>query len=378
MNGRVAGWPTRCIVASRPCRLHHQRCHAGGVSNIRGQPFDVGQEPDQKSSVARVGGRCKTARQHQNANDRQDPHVGRRRFLGKKATVKPSGRLKAAVVVASVLQHTVALRIAYDGSRFDAYARNPKIRTVEGCLIGALRHEGYVEDSFKAGSRTDAGVSALENVCRATIERDHLRGLVPALQRELPAGLWVTAAASVPAGWNPRHAHTRTYRYVAVPRGEDFAAMAEACKAFLGRHHMGAFAKMEEGRNPERTIRGFTVEPHQDLWLFRTISDGYLWNQVRRMVGAVLAVGQGEATAADIATSLQSGIPHKRFKPAPAQGLLLESVQYDNLEWSQEAGRLGPHRVPGVLREATVQLDLAKHLLSLAPWPADGNQTESG
>lgn len=285
--------------------------------------------------------------------------------------VAPDAVAMTDAVASDAMAVTVALRFAYDGSRFDAYARNPGLRTVEGALIGALRKQGYVEDSFKAGSRTDAGVSALENVCRAAVQRPHLRGLVPALQRELPPGVWVTAAAQVQAGWNPRHAHTRTYRYVALPRGEDLEAMQEACAAFLGRHHMGAFAKMEEGRNPERTIRGFMVEAVDGRWTFRTTSDGYLWNQVRRMVGAALAVGQGEAKTSDIVASLKSGTPHKRFKPAPAAGLLLESVHYDGLEWSTEAGRLGPQLVPGVVREATVQLDLAKHLLTLAPWPTD-------
>lgn len=265
----------------------------------------------------------------------------------------------------------LAVRLAYDGSRFAAYARNPGLRTVEGSLLGALRKEGYVEDSFKTGSRTDAGVSALENVCRAAVERKTLRGLVPALQRNLPAGMWVTGIALVQEGWNPRHAHTRTYRYVAVPRGEDLDRMQQACKAFLGRHHMGAFAKLEEGRNPERTIRDFTVEERDDLWQFRTTSDGYLWNQVRRMVGAVLAVGRGEASVQDVADSLRTGKPHKRFFPAPPEGLLLESVQYDGLAWSAEAGRVGPHKVPAVVKQAVVQLDVAKHLHALAPWPQD-------
>ncbi len=107
----------------------------------------------------------------------------------------------------------VALRIAYDGSRFEAYARDPTAQTVEDALIRALQEEGLVEGSFRTGSRTDAGVSALENVCKVTLERAHLKGLVPALQRNLPLGLWVTGAAPVDAKWNPRHAKRRHYRY---------------------------------------------------------------------------------------------------------------------------------------------------------------------
>ena len=263
----------------------------------------------------------------------------------------------------------MAVRFAYDGRRFDSYARHNDTHTVEDHLIRALKTQGFVADSFKTGSRTDAGVSALENVCKATIERKTLRGLVPSLQKEVPDGLWITGAAPVAEDWNPRHARLRSYRYVAVPLGEDLATMKKACKAFEGRHLMSAFAKMEEGRNPMRNVMAFTVEEADGLWLFRTVADGYLWNQVRRMVGAVQAVGRGEATVADIQHSLKTGEKHKAFHLASPAGLLLERIEHEGLVWDEYAGRLGPHRVPQVLQQADVGFMLAQHLHGLAPWP---------
>jgi tRNA pseudouridine38-40 synthase len=266
----------------------------------------------------------------------------------------------------------VALRIAYDGSAFHSYARQPGRRTTEGALIGALRHEGYVEGSFKAGSRTDAGVCALENVCRAAVRRKTLRGLVPALQKHCPDGLWVTAAAPVAPDWNPRHARRRTYRYEAVSRGEDPARLEDACAAFVGRHDMRAFARMEEGRKPERNVFAFAVEADGPLWSFRVSGDGFLWNQVRRMCSAVLAVGRGEAEVADIQASLASGRPHGSFGLAPPEGLTLERVEYDGLEWDPLLGRLGPQLVRRPLLSARARLGLATHLRDLAPWPSPG------
>src|SRR5687767_15201226 len=55
-----------------------------------------------------------------------------------------------------VLPLHVALRFAYDGEAFDSYARMPGRYTVEDSLMAALASEGYVEGSFKTGSRTDA------------------------------------------------------------------------------------------------------------------------------------------------------------------------------------------------------------------------------
>ena len=268
-------------------------------------------------------------------------------------------------------EHTVALRIAYDGSAFHSYARQPGRRTTEGALIGALKHEGYVEGSFKTGSRTDAGVCALENVCRATIRRKTLRGLVPAVQKHCPEGLWVTAATPVQAEWNPRHARRRTYRYEALERGEDLDRLRDACSAFVGRHDMRAFAKMEEGRNPERNVFEFLVEADGPAWSFRVTGDGFLWNQVRRMVGAAIAVGRGDAEVGDIVDSLASGKPHSRFKLAPAQGLTLERVEYEGLDWDPLLGRLGPQLLPQSILAARARAALLEHLRLLAPWPDD-------
>lgn len=271
----------------------------------------------------------------------------------------------------------VALRFAYDGARFAAYARDPAGGTVEDALLAALRTEGYVEDSFRTGSRTDARVSALENVCSARLERTTLRGLVPALQRSLPDGLWVTAAAQVPDAFNPRHAVRRRYGYVAVARGERLDPMVEACAAFVGRNDMRAFAKMEEGRDPLRNVFAFTVGREQNLdaarpaaWRFAVEGDGFLWNQVRRMVSAVLCVGRGEAQVADIRASLGTGVPHKSFRLAAADGLVLERVVHEGLEWDPVAGRLDPKRIPREVQQAHVRARLADHLQQLAPWPA--------
>lgn len=275
-------------------------------------------------------------------------------------------------------EQAVALRIAYDGSSFHSYARQPGRRTTEGALLGALKHDGYVEGSFKTGSRTDAGVCALENVCRATVKRKTLRGLVPSLQRNCPDGLWVTAAAPVAPEWNPRHARRRTYRYEAIARGEDLELLRPACAAFLGRHDMRAFAKMEEGRNPERNVFAFDVAADGPVWSFRVTGDGFLWNQVRRMVGAAAAVGRGEAEVHDIEASLASGKAHPRFKLAPAQGLTLEHVEYDGLAWDPLLGRLGPQLLPQVYLAARARLGVMEHLRELAPWPADRRNGDSG
>lgn len=261
----------------------------------------------------------------------------------------------------------VALRFAYDGNAFPrGYARQPEGGTVEDALLDALGHGGYEDGSWRTGSRTDKGVSALENVARCRLDRPHLKGLLPALQAHLPEGVWVTGAAPVDAEWNPRHHGMRTYLYIAPPRGEKKGRMDKACQAFVGTHDLSGFARVDGSRDPQRTIETFAVAATGGTWLFHCTSPGFLWNQVRRMVDAVLAVGRGEATMKDLHESLRSGVPHPAFRLAPPDGLVLESVRYEpDLRWVQAAGPTPQRGADRLLARSLAQAAVARNVLGL-------------
>jgi tRNA pseudouridine38-40 synthase len=254
----------------------------------------------------------------------------------------------------------VALRIAYDGAAFPrGYQRQPGGGTVEDALIEALR-AGYVAGSWRTGSRTDRGVSAAENVAACALDRPHVRGLVPSVCSALPDGVWLTGAAIVPATWNPRHAASRTYAYFAPDHGEDAAALGAAAAAFVGRHDMRAFARLDGGRDPVREVTVFDVARIAGGWRFTVSGPSFLWNQVRRMVDAVQRVGGGDATVADIGAALATGRPHRSFKVARAEGLLLSGVDYDErIVWG---GAAGATRIDRFAQRAQVMHELAARL----------------
>lgn len=259
----------------------------------------------------------------------------------------------------------VALRVAYDGTRFRGLARQPEGNTVEDALLAALRHEGYVEGTLRTGSRTDAGVSAAMNVLKCRLDRPHLKGLVPALQGRLPKDVWVTGVAPVASEWNVQHAQDRTYHYLAPRAGEDAARLTGACAAFEGEHDFTAFARMED-RKATRPVTTCRVVEDGVFWRFEVTAPGFLWNQVRRMVDAALCVGQGRADVADIEAALADGAPHGSFGLAPAEGLMLAEVRYDPpLAWATEAGAVAPGRVAPAVQEAEVRRRLAG---SLSAW----------
>lgn len=251
----------------------------------------------------------------------------------------------------------IALRFAYDGAGFpNGYARQPERGTVEDALVQALGSEGYVDGSWTTGSRTDKGVSALENVAACVLDRPHLNGLAPALQSRLPDGVWILGAATVGDDWNPRHHAVRTYSYLAPKRGESLDSMQRAATRFEGTHDMRGFARLEPHRDPVRTVDGCRVADAGDTWEFTVSSPGFLWNQVRRMVDAMLQVGRGSLTVRDIDEALETGTQHPRMDLAPPGGLLLRSVRYTpDLDWDPAAGTLDARRLTDAWQAARVR-----------------------
>jgi tRNA pseudouridine38-40 synthase len=258
----------------------------------------------------------------------------------------------------------VALRFAYDGAAFvNGYARQPEGATVEDALITALRTQGYVDGSWTPGSRTDKGVSAAENVAACKVDRPSITGLVPGLQKALPPGLWVTGAANVNAEWAPRYHANRTYQYLASYSGENLPLMKSGCEVFVGENDMSAFARVEPHRNPLRNVTGCSVALEQNHFCFTISSPGFLWNQVRRMVDALLVIGRGAATTDDIVASLKSGTPHSKFGLANPDGLLLKSVDYDPpIQWDADAGKLDFRRLEQPVQRLQVTNELLRSL----------------
>jgi tRNA pseudouridine38-40 synthase len=253
----------------------------------------------------------------------------------------------------------VALRIAYDGQRFAGSQRQPDQRTVEGEVLRGLAKVGALESAeaggFQCSSRTDRGVSAAANVVAFdTAFRTDV--LLPALGASVE-DVWPHALALVPAGWDARHARSRTYAYFLPDAALDAAKVHDALQVFVGQHDFRAFARVEEGVNPVRRVLRCEARREGGFVVLTVQGESFLWNQVRRMVAAARQVARGEATLED----LHAGLRGERVDlgTAPAEGLVLMDVDH-GLDWtshpaSTEAARreLG-QRLAGLERAARV------------------------
>lgn len=233
----------------------------------------------------------------------------------------------------------VALRIAYDGSAFYGSAYQPELRTVEGDLVTCLAHMEAMERAqaglIQMASRTDRGVSAAGNVCAFDTSLG-LDSLLPGLVHTLK-DIWVVGAAVVDDRFHPRHAVSKTYHYYLPAREMEEERLQQAASVFVGRHDFSAFAK-RDGRNPVRTVTDVHVERRNDIVVIKITGSSFLWNQVRRMVAALAAVGRGDMTAEAVAQML-TGVAVRDTGVAPPDYLLLAQVNYrPSISWQPVSG----------------------------------------
>jgi tRNA pseudouridine38-40 synthase len=156
----------------------------------------------------------------------------------------------------------------------------------------------------------------------------------------LPPDVAVRDVRRAPAGFNPRYAaRYREYRYSIWngPRSPlrerttlwvrldlDVTAMVRAATAFEGRHDFSAFGGTDP--QPVRTVHRLRVRRDGSLVTIDVRADAFLRGMVRRIVAALLAVGQGRLDASAVPGLLGAGRPALAGAAAPARGLCLRRV----------------------------------------------------
>jgi tRNA pseudouridine38-40 synthase len=246
------------------------------------------------------------------------------------------------------------LTLAYDGTDFAGWQRQPQERTVQAELEGALERITQERPKCIASGRTDAGVHALGQVVSftsATLLPPDV--LAKALNAELPEDMLVFDVAAAAAGFDAlRDAVRKRYRYV-IQDGRlrdlfdrkyvwhlyqrlDVDAMRQAAAPLVGTHD---FASFETSGSPRltttRTVLDLVVERRSgeltDRIVIEVEADGFLYNMVRNIAGTLVEVGKGKQPAGWSAEVLALRDRTKAGMTAPAQGLFLVGVEYPEI-----------------------------------------------
>lgn len=240
------------------------------------------------------------------------------------------------------------LTLAYDGTDFFGWQRQPAVVTVQEVVESAL--ESIVGEPVRivGAGRTDRGVHARGQVAHLRLERPvDERALVAGTNHFLPETVRVMAARESPAGFHARRcALSKEYRYylssasvvsplggrfVQPVRGElDLKSMRQATRFLVGSHDFDAFATAGGAPGPtRRTIYRADWLVDNGRLVFVIEGEGFLRGMVRALVGTLLDVGRGRRTPQDMAVLLEGRTRSEAGPSAPARGLVLEAVRYD-------------------------------------------------
>ncbi|MCI8469672.1 MAG: tRNA pseudouridine(38-40) synthase TruA [Eggerthellaceae bacterium] len=269
---------------------------------------------------------------------------------------------------------TFALAIAYDGTPFSGFARQPGQLTVQGELERALSVLLRREVPTVCAGRTDAGVHARGQVVSFDADAAELAGRTPrSLQRSLNAlvddRIAVSRVVAVPRGFSARFdAVEREYRYLlfdqpcrpvlfadrawAVGKPLDVEAMREGAAHLVGEHDFKSFclAASAVGKPTRRCVREVAVERAELLGdpvvVVRVVGNAFLHSMVRAMVGTLVAVGLGRRDPGWVAEALAARDRAAAGENAPAHGLVLWSVAYEGAPGRLLAGGDAWERAP--------------------------------
>lgn len=240
------------------------------------------------------------------------------------------------------------LLIEYDGGPFLGWQRQATGPSVQALLEEAVFRLTGERATVVGGGRTDAGVHAAGQVAHLDLAKElpaeRLLGGLNAHLRPHPVA--VLAVQPVDAGFHARFgAIRRTYLYrildrrapPALERGRvwhlpmrlDAERMHDAAQALVGRHDFTSFrASGCQAASPVKTLDLVHVRRTGGLVEIRASARSFLHHQVRNMVGTLVRVGLGREDLDHPARVLAARDRRAAGQTAPAEGLLLERIDY--------------------------------------------------
>jgi tRNA pseudouridine38-40 synthase len=249
------------------------------------------------------------------------------------------------------------LTIAYDGTGLVGWQRQAAGTSVQGLIEDALAELDGRPVAAAGAGRTDAGVHALGQVASAALERSiDAPALVRALNARLPQTVRILRADAVPPAFHARfEARAKTYRYriwnaaIISPFERGYAwhipeptlnmnAMDACARVLEGRHDFAAFQGTgADTATTEREIFTSSVRGAPDpiggqpdvILTYEVTGSGFLRHMVRNIVGTLVEIGRGRRPPEWVGEVLASGRREEAGPTAPAQGLFLVSVRYE-------------------------------------------------
>lgn len=248
----------------------------------------------------------------------------------------------------SAPQRNIKLILEYDGGQYHGWQRQKNALTLQEILENCLGRLTGEELRVHSSGRTDAGVHAVGQVANfRTSSSLPLSVFQRGLNSLLPRDFVVKEAAEAPDEFHARYsALAKTYEYRLLtrpirsplshnycwwlPKSLDLNSLRRATSFLGGEHDFSAFqASGSSIKNPVRRVMAAYWAQAPGGWLiFRITANGFLRGMVRTLVGTLVEMGIGRRQPAEIIDILASRDRRRAGPSAPAKGLYLLEVFY--------------------------------------------------
>ena len=257
----------------------------------------------------------------------------------------------------------IRLDLAYDGTAFHGWAKQPGLRTVQGEIERALAVVFGSEVATVVAGRTDAGVHASGQVVHFDPNETQLLRLGPPARQAEAVGklaprlqgilgrdgdIAVHSAQIAPPGFDARFSpNWRRYEYRVAPLGApydpllrqqtvrvhrelDIPLMNEAARSLIGLHDFAAYCKPRPEATTIRTLLKYEwlADAASGVISAHLKADAFCHSMVRALVGACVAVGSGRIAPERVVEILDGQDRVNDFPVMPAHGLILREVSY--------------------------------------------------
>lgn len=241
--------------------------------------------------------------------------------------------------------------ISYDGYAFAGFQRQPHARSVQEEIEKTLTriNQGNSVTIHGAG-RTDSGVHALGQVLHFDLPqaRDEEK-LRFALDTQTPEDIDFISVEQVSEDFHSRYnKHSKTYEFLVdfgrpknpmmrhyathYPYPLEMERMQEAIKKLEGTHDFTGFTA--SGTSVEDKVRTITkarleVDEKRNFLIFTFSGNGFLYKQIRNMVGTLLKIGNGRMPVEQIDLILEKKDRNLAGPTAAPNGLYLKEIRYE-------------------------------------------------
>ena len=242
----------------------------------------------------------------------------------------------------------IKMTVEYDGSRYKGFQRlKDNDMTIQGKIESVLSKMTNEDIEIIGSGRTDMGVHALGQVVNfKTNSTDSIEKIQKYLYEYLPEDIVIRNIEETSERFHSRYnAKSKVYLYridnnkfhstfnrrysYHVEKKLDIDLMIKGSKFLIGEHDFTSFASSKSKKKSNiREIYSIEIKENKNLIEIYIEGNGFLYNMVRIIAGALVDVGLRKKSPEDIKTMLEAKNRIKASDTAPAKGLFLYKVKY--------------------------------------------------